>query len=238
MTGYLIGSNIPKNLPEWQKFVKDAEDEKSTALEFRGDGWDYKGEPELPFEKICSCTDLPLIVTIMPKFEYPDSKFPFGEEERRELLYHAIDVLSEKERAQYVTIELNADKILDDIISRLMERGVHSIVGHHEFSITPPQRVIRGTIREEKAVGADVAKVGYMANNGFDALNTMNPLVDTGFRESIGIPMITLSMGKYGRLSRLVSAEHGFGSFGSVGPATAPGQYSIREMREILKVEE
>ncbi|OYT42546.1 MAG: type I 3-dehydroquinate dehydratase [Candidatus Altiarchaeales archaeon ex4484_43] len=172
------------------------------------------------------------IVTCMPSWE--GGNFGGQEGERFEILNKAIGF------AEFVTIELRAKKkYRDELIKRAKEIGVKVIIAYHDFDSTPERKEIMKILNRERDSRADIAKVAFMANDYKDVLNLMQVLVDKNLDEKFGIPIIALSMGKPGRISRVLAPLLGsYLTFASVerGRESAEGQLTVNELRKILKI--
>ena len=171
------------------------------------------------------------IVTCMPSWE--GGKFEGRERERFEILKRSMEF------AEFITIELRAKKkYREDLIERAKEIGVKVIIAYHDFNSTPERKEIMRILDRERDSRADIAKVAFMANDHKDVLDLMQVLVDKvdgGF----GIPIIALSMGKLGRISRVLAPLLGsYLTFASVekGRESAEGQLTVNELRKILKI--
>jgi len=165
----------------------------------------------------------PVIATCMPAWE--GGRFSGSEEERVLLLESCLPY------CRYVSVELRMEsKLRQLLVKKAKKAGVKVIIASHDFSKTPRPEAIVKLIREEKKAGADIAKVAFMAKRREDVLALMQAL-------SAGkkiIPVIALSMGEEGRISRVLAPY--FGSFltfaaASNGKASAPGQLTIEEVK-------
>ncbi|MBU0762055.1 MAG: type I 3-dehydroquinate dehydratase [Candidatus Altiarchaeota archaeon] len=169
----------------------------------------------------------PVIATCMPLWE--GGCFEGSEDERTLLLLKALDYVD------YVTVELNmGGSSRSALISSAKARGIKVIVAHHDFKKTPEFTEIADVLKRERHVGADIAKIAYMPKKIDDVLNVLSAQA----LSDIGIPIIALSMGELGRFSRVVGPMlGGFISFAQSGDkCTAPGQYSISEMKKIKRI--
>lgn len=119
-------------------------------------------------------------------------------------------------------------------IAYLQEKGVYVIASHHNFNETPEAEEMKKMLEEMRVGGADIVKLAVMPNTIEDVLQLLS--VTTNFHEeNKKTPIITMSMGKLGSISRL-SGET-FGScvtFGAHEKPSAPGQYEMNRLREIL----
>ncbi len=170
------------------------------------------------------------IVTCMPSWE--GGNFKGTEKERFEILTKALKF------AGLVTIELNTEKkYRDELIKNAKDAGVKVIIACHDFNSTPERTEIIEILNRERDSNADIAKVAFMANNYQDVLNLMQVLVDKG--PDFGIPIIALSMGNFGRISRVLAPLLGsYLTFASIkkGKESAEGQLTAEEVRKILEI--
>lgn len=114
--------------------------------------------------------------------------------------------------------------------------GVGVIASEHHFDGTPPAEEIVGRLRTMQELGADVAKIAVMPRTRADVLTLLDATREMTEKYA-DIPVITMSMGQLGVVSRL--AGHLFGSaatFASAGAASAPGQVDVEDLRAVLDV--
>ena len=108
-------------------------------------------------------------------------------------------------------------------------------MSNHDFEKTPSFDEITGRLIGMKQLGADVAKLACMPNSAKDVL-TLLSATEAVKAQYPDEPIITMSMGKLGVISR-ISGEL-FGSaltFGSAKKASAPGQLEVTALRQILQ---
>ena len=106
-------------------------------------------------------------------------------------------------------------------IRKLQSAGVHVIASFHNFD----RRLTR-----MQEMGADVAKIAVMPQSREDVMTLMEATMEAD--HSLDIPVVTMSMGRLGVLSRLAGTLTGSAmTFASVGEASAPGQIPIEQMR-------
>lgn len=119
-------------------------------------------------------------------------------------------------------------------IHRMQESGVKVITSHHDFYETPAPEVMKMLLEKMCAGGADIVKLAVMPKSRKDVLNLLEVTGD--FREANpDTPIITMSMGKLGSISRLCGEN--FGScvtFGAHNKPSAPGQYEMNSLADIL----
>ncbi len=113
--------------------------------------------------------------------------------------------------------------------------GVGLIASFHDFQRTPPAADIVARFHQAAAAGADIAKVAVMPRTLDDVLTLLGATLQ-GARE-VELPLITMSMGPYGVLTRLFGWMFGSSVSFAVGEAaSAPGQVPIDDMRRVLDV--
>ena len=113
--------------------------------------------------------------------------------------------------------------------------GVTVVMSNHDFAKTPSFDEITSRLIGMKKLGADVAKLACMPNSAKDVLTLLSATeaVKSQYPDE---PIITMSMGKLGAISR-ISGEI-FGSaltFGSAKKASAPGQLEVTTLQQILR---
>ena len=120
------------------------------------------------------------------------------------------------------------------LISEIRKLGVKVIASTHDFQKTGSRETLLSRFLEMDASGADILKMAVMPKDFEDvaaimqATNEMTKLTDR--------PLISMAMGDTGSMSR-ISGEN-FGScvtFGTVGKASAPGQFPIKELRMMME---
>ena len=115
------------------------------------------------------------------------------------------------------------------------EHGCRVIASSHDFANTPPSDEMLRRLRYMEELGADAAKLAVMPSCPQDVLNLMQITLTAD--QELRIPVITMSMGKTGTLSRISGRLTGSAvTFASAGRASAPGQIGVEEMAEILKI--
>lgn len=126
----------------------------------------------------------------------------------------------------------------NDVISLVndLKKYVKVIGSYHDFNATPATDEIMDRLSTIIRRGADIAKMAVMPKSRRDVLRLMG--ATELMRERVGdIPVITMSMGRIGLVSRI--AGESFGSavtFGCIGKPSAPGQIDVRELKHILEI--
>jgi 3-dehydroquinate dehydratase-1 len=110
------------------------------------------------------------------------------------------------------------------------EHGIALIGSYHNFEATRR----RALAQVRLAHGSnDIAKVAVMPKGPSDVLTLLGATYAAS--QSLPIPLISMSMGPYGSLSRMVGFVYGSALTWAVGKSSsAPGQVPIEELRAVL----
>lgn len=110
---------------------------------------------------------------------------------------------------------------------------VAMIMSYHNFNSTPARAVLVEKIAEAARQGADIAKVAVMPQAPRDVLVLLEATLEASQRADI--PVITMSMGTIGAMSRLCGGLFGSAmTFASGEHSSAPGQIPIEQLRVAL----
>ena len=119
-------------------------------------------------------------------------------------------------------------------IRQLKKKGLRVVASHHDFERTPETEVLRMLLEQMCEGEADIVKLAVMPQNEEDVLRLLD--VTVWFRRKYpDTPLITMSMGRLGSVSRLCGEI--FGScvtFGSHEKPSAPGQYQMDRLCGML----
>lgn len=108
--------------------------------------------------------------------------------------------------------------------------GVALIVSHHDFGGTPSVADMVATLLRAAHEHADVAKLAVMPRAPADVLRLLEATSQAS--AALPIPVITMSMGELGKLSRVGGWQYGSSvTFGSGNRVSAPGQMPIEALR-------
>ena len=113
--------------------------------------------------------------------------------------------------------------------------GIGMIMSYHNFQMTPDAATLDSKFVAAKKLGADVGKVAVMPTNDLDVLELL--AATSRAREALDIPLISMSMGGVGSLSRIMGWVYGSAATFAVGKSSsAPGQIAIEDLRTTLAV--
>jgi 3-dehydroquinate dehydratase-1 len=113
------------------------------------------------------------------------------------------------------------------------EYGARLIMSYHNFSHTPTREFLIGKVEEAATLRADVAKLAVMPEKPEDILTLLQVTIEAKSR--FGIPLITMSMGGLGSLTRMFGGVFGSSVTFAVGKSgSAPGQVPIEDLRSVF----
>lgn len=119
------------------------------------------------------------------------------------------------------------------LVAEIHKTGTPVVVSNHFFHETPATDALYRIFEELEETGADILKLAVMPQNEMDVIRLLE--VTTALKEKTDRPVITMSMGKLGVVSRVCGSLTGSAmTFGTVGAASAPGQLPVKELREML----
>lgn len=134
-----------------------------------------------------------------------------------------------------VDVELfSGSEAVEQVVTTARQKGVAVIGSSHDFSQTPPEEEIISRLEQMAVLGCDIAKIAVMPQTPRDVL-TLLSATERMRAKHPEVPIITMSMGQLGLVSRLCGEVFGSSlTFGAAGQASAPGQAPVEELRQIL----
>lgn len=150
--------------------------------------------------------------------------------------YHdLLHALIEAHAADLLDVEVMPDlEAARDTVTRARRAGIRSVASNHDLGRTPPASEIARRLMTMQDLGADVAKVAVTPRDPMDVLALLHgtwEAIEAGAR----IPLITVSMGRLGAITRLGGGVFGScATFAAVGEGSAPGQMDARGVRAAL----
>lgn len=113
--------------------------------------------------------------------------------------------------------------------------GIKMIMSFHNFSYTPGPEALAERFLEAERLGADVAKVAVMPRDLGDVLTLLNATWQAS--QKLRIPLISMSMGAYGSITRMIGGVFGSAVTFAVGASSsAPGQVPVEELNVVLEI--
>lgn len=127
------------------------------------------------------------------------------------------------------------EKRTEEEIRKIHLAGSRVITSNHDFEKTPPAEELVRRLSIMEKLGADVAKLAVMPKDRQDVLHLLQATITAD--EALTVPVVTMSMGKLGIVSRLSGALTGSAmTFAAVGETSAPGQIPVEQMMEFLRI--
>ncbi|MDO5517847.1 MAG: type I 3-dehydroquinate dehydratase [Clostridium sp.] len=238
-----IGSGVPKIAVsimgkddlELCKEIKNLSSIKFDIVEWRVDFYEDVHNIE-SVKKVLSnirrlLANTPIIFTFRSKSEGGNKEIS------KEYYIELVSEIVKTKEADLVDVELfMGDESVKNIIDLSHKNEVKVIVSNHDFSKTPSKEEIIQRLRKMICLGADLPKIAVMPKNMNDVLKLLSATneINQEYRDK---PIITMSMGKMGIISRV--AGEFFGSaltFGAVNEVSAPGQIQADDLGIILNL--
>ena len=170
-----------------------------------------------------------LLVTIRTKAE--GGELALRHTEYADLLHTILDT----DCADLLDIEFfTAGADLPVLVEQAHTAGVPVVCSSHDFSKTPPRaELVRRMVAMQQA-GADLPKVAVMPQSRIDVLELLAATAEMADQHP-ETPVITMSMGALGAVSRLAGETFGSAmTFANPGQASAPGQVPLEVVNQVL----
>ena len=114
-------------------------------------------------------------------------------------------------------------------------RGVKLVLSFHDFEGTPPLEVLNERFAEAESWEADIAKIAVMPRSMDDVLTLLTATLQSS--RKLEIPVVSMSMGAYGAITRLCGWAFGSAmTFGVGESSSAPGQMPIEDLAAGLEI--
>ena len=236
----VIGEGIPKIcIPVTGKTAEEICEQTKKILElepdlaeWRIDCWEEKAGEEKICEMLRTITDIlgeiPLLFTFRTAAE--GGARPIGSKDYVKLLKTA----AKTGFADLIDIEVFSCKDqAEALIGEIQQAGARVVASNHHFDRTPSRDEIFERLEAMEAAGADILKLAVMPKDFSDVCCLLE--ATNAFAQKTQRPLITMSMGKTGVLSRLCGEITGSSvTFGAGVNASAPGQVPAEKLRQIL----
>jgi 3-dehydroquinate dehydratase I len=114
-------------------------------------------------------------------------------------------------------------------------RGVKLVLSFHDFKATPSPDALDARFAQAASLGADVAKIAVMPRDMDDVLTLLSATLRASRR--LEIPVVSMSMGPLGAITRLCGWTFGSAmTFGVGESSSAPGQMPIEDLAAGLAI--
>lgn len=141
----------------------------------------------------------------------------------------------ESKLVDLIDIELfTGDELVKEMVQLAHSYDIKVVISNHDFTKTPTKEEIIRRLCKMQAMEADLPKIAVMPQNAADVL-TLLAATNEMVTDYADRPIITMSMGGLGVVSRLAGETFGSAlTFGAVKTASAPGQIEVIRLREAL----
>lgn len=137
--------------------------------------------------------------------------------------------------ADLLDLEMDAGAQADALCAAAQECGLKTVFSHHEFTRTPATAEMADALVQMAQRGADVAKLAVMPQSPADTARLLEATAQAAARLHGETPLITMSMGETGLVSRICGAAFGCcAGFATAGVSSAPGQPAAAALRAAL----
>ncbi|MDP2928673.1 MAG: type I 3-dehydroquinate dehydratase [Candidatus Omnitrophota bacterium] len=217
-------------LPKIAVSVNDTADEKrvkslnADILEIRVDQFKIL-DPEYVNRVIARVKKIgiPLILTVRSHEEGGEKNLP--DELKLRIFKSAISLVDA------VDIELKSP-VISEVVKIAKKNKKLIIVSWHNFKLTPGDRALKGILNDALKKGAQLVKVAVRARKADDVNRLMKFTM-----QNRASNLITISLGKVGRISRLIFPMAGsLITYAYITKPSGPGQTPLKDLRRHLRM--
>ena len=224
----LTGKNREEIIEEMEIVKKSNPD----LIEWRVDFFEESDNPERVCEMLGTINDsfkqIPVLFTFRTKEEGGEKSI------MSEDYVKLLKEVSERRLADIVDVQVfwYGEKS-EDFIKELKETGAVVLASSQHFEGTPSVREMSDALYTMENRGADIVKLAVKPQSGKDECALLEATMER--KEHSNKPMITMSMGQSGMLSRICGELTGSCvTFASGKQASAPGQIKADELKKVL----
>ncbi len=121
------------------------------------------------------------------------------------------------------------------VVEAAHRQAVRVILSYHNFGYTPGPEFLVQRFLEAERLGADVAKVAVMPRDRVDVLTLL--LATAQADAKARIPLISMSMGPLGAVTRMIGGAFGSTLSFAIGEgSSAPGQMPIADLKAVYDI--
>lgn len=206
--------------------------EKPDLIELRGDYLTHLDKTDQVLDLlrlIKTVTQIPLLFTIRSEKEGGKS-ISLTDQEVVDLL----KVIIQETDVEWIDYEVMQDRgHVTEIKTEVKKHHKRLILSYHNFDLTPEPQELLALARTMERLEANHAKIAVMPKDKLDVYNLLS--VTAQIKDTLSIPITTMSMGELGKLSRVIGYLYGSEiTFGKVGSGSAPGQVQVKKIREAM----
>lgn len=229
----LVGKTREAIFTELEKVLTKKPDIIEWRCDFFEDITNTKKVVEIANQIKVKAEELPIIFTIRSTRE-GGQPIPLSDDQAIKLNA----AIASNTNIEYIDCELsNTPEHIQYLKQATAKNGAKIIASYHNFDYTPDADFLAKKFDEAQAYQLDVAKVAVMPQKLEDVLTLLSATLAA--KNRLRIPLITMSMGGYGAISRMVGGVFGSSlSFAVGAKSSAPGQVPIDDLRTVLSIVE
>lgn len=182
-------------------------------------------------EEIKQQSNLPLLFTIRSK-EEGGQEVTLSEEGIVTLL----NEVCQNSAVDYIDYEVSRKKENVQKVAEFAKNAQKKLIlSYHNFNETPDSSKLMKKFVMMELFGAQIAKIAVMPKAKEDVLRLLH--LTSKAERLLDIPIITMSMGELGSLSRMIGWAYGSLITFAVGAErSAPGQIPIEKLRDVIEL--
>lgn len=224
----IVGKNDEEIINQALSFKEVRYDVAELRIDFYQDIFN-KDKLLTMLKKLRGVIEQPILLTYRSKNEG-------GEIQLQDNEYQAlVENVCESGYIDLIDIELMSENALVyQLVGIAHQYQVKVVMSNHDFHKTPSDEEMIDRLEKMESFDADICKIAVMPQNKNDVVRLLN--VTYTMSRKLSKPLITMSMGTIGVISRICGETFGSSlTFASKGKASAPGQISVNDMNLILE---
>jgi len=137
---------------------------------------------------------------------------------------------------EYVDCELSNTLLHFEQLRKVaQDNGKKIIASYHNFGCTPSQEMLFQKFMQAETYGADIGKVAVMPQTLEDVLVLFSATLEA--KNKLKIPVISMSMGPLGAVTRMFGGVFGSSVSFAVGQnSSAPGQVPLEDLEIVFRI--
>ncbi|WP_154888052.1 type I 3-dehydroquinate dehydratase [Longibaculum muris] len=179
--------------------------------------------------KLRAQTDVPLLLTYRSLKE--GGCIQLSDQEYKKL----IQIACESHCIDLVDIELmSGNALVFELVEIAHQNKIKVVMSNHDFQGTPSSHDMMDRLEKMEILGGDICKLAVMPQTYKDVIRLLNVTLEMSKR--LNRPVVTMSMGDLGKISRIAGELTGSSiTFASGHQASAPGQIPANQLNALLE---
>ena len=125
-------------------------------------------------------------------------------------------------------------KKLIQLVEIAHQNKIKVVMSNHDFQGTPSSHDMMDRLEKMEILGGDICKLAVMPQTYKDVIRLLNVTLEMS--ERLNTPVVTMSMGELGKISRIAGELTGSSiTFASGHQASAPGQIPANQLNALLE---